>query len=450
LRLDATEAGRLGLPAADVIAAFAPIRMQGGRSWGVATLTSLSVLRAHEELILWRFGSIALAVVMLVGLFGTYAVVVWRRASLLQERLRHSDEVARLHENAKRILASMPTGILVLGGDGRISEANEALSARAGWALAGGDLAQAFPGAGAGELEQIRALVRTAVAEQRPARLLSAPLGLFKEPGHYSIHAVPLAEAQVLVVVDDLTDVHRLESELLRIEKLRTVGVLAAGIAHEIGTPLGVMRSRAELVLEKLGSAHPQSRGIGIIIEQADRVTRTIRELLDFSRVQPAEAAPVPIAAIVRRSVELLRYELERRRLVVSTAGLDELPPLAADPDQLQQVLVNLLMNAIDASPAGGEIAVSARRDADSPEVVRLAVADEGHGIPAEDLLRVFDPFFTTKKRGQGTGLGLTVVMQIVRNHDARIELSSRPGQGTLVTLRWPVSALARGARRAG
>jgi signal transduction histidine kinase len=229
--------------------------------------------------------------------------------------------------------------------------------------------------------------------------------------------------------------------------------VLAAGIAHEIGTPLGVVRGRAEYVLGKLGQAHPQGPGVAVIIEQIDRVSRTLRQLLDFSRLQPTAVRPVGLGPIVRDVYELLRVEAERRRVQLEFDVPDTLPPLAADPDQLQQVLVNLALNACDACGPGGQVRLSASAPDGSETgtwgLVTLTVRDDGCGIPRESLNQVFDPFFTTKKRGQGTGLGLTMVAHVVRNHGGRIELESEPGQGTCVTVLWPATPAAAEERHA-
>jgi two-component system, NtrC family, sensor histidine kinase HydH len=228
--------------------------------------------------------------------------------------------------------------------------------------------------------------------------------------------------------------------------------VLAAGIAHEIGTPLGVVRGRAEYVLGKLGAGHPQSAGVGVIVDQIDQVSRTIRQLLDFSRLQPAAARPVALSRLLRDVYELLRLEAERRQVVLELDVPEGLPLLAADPDQLQQALVNLVLNACDACSTGGRVRLSAVAPDGSAEgawgFVTLSVRDDGCGIPVEIRNQVFDPFFTTKKRGQGTGLGLAIVAQIVRNHGGRVELESEPGQGTCFTLLWPVAGPAAGEER--
>jgi two-component system, NtrC family, sensor histidine kinase HydH len=448
LLLREQEAERLGLGSADVVAAFTPIPLKGGSHWSAAILVSTAALRTHEQGLILRLSLAALLVSLFLVAFSVYVVLAQRRALALQESRRHADRLAHLHDKTQKILDNIPTGVLALTAEGRISAVNQALRARMPPTVIGAPLAAAFPRAPEPVVSRLGELVGAAARESRVRSLLGEPLALFGEEGQYSIHAVPLEardpEVRTLLVVEDLSNVRALESQLLRAEKLATVGVLAAGIAHEIGTPLGVVRGRAEYVLGKLGSAHPQAAGVGVMIEQIDRVSRTIRQLLDFSRLQPAAVRPVALEPLTRDVCELLRLEAERRHVEIALELPEGLPPLAADPDQLQQVLVNLTLNACDACNPGGRVrVVAAAPDGSSTGawgLVTLTVRDDGCGIPPESLNQVFDPFFTTKKRGQGTGLGLTMVAHIVRNHGGRVELESEPGRGTCVTLLWPAA----------
>jgi len=445
LLLPENEARLLGLGAADAMAAFQSIPMRGGPYWSVALLASSDELRAHERGIILRVGLGASLVAFFLVVFGAYVIVASRRAVALRESRRHADQLAHLHEKTQKILDHIPTGVLALSAGGHVTAVNQALRARLPPTAVGASLRESFPNAPAAVVDRLASLVADACAAQRVLSL-HEPLPLFGEEGQYRIHAVPLerhdAEVRVLLVVEDLSDVRALESQLLRAEKLATVGILAAGIAHEIGTPLGVVRGRAEYVAGKLGAGHPQSAGIQVIVEQIDRVSRTIRELLDFSRVQPVAVRGVALGALLEGARELLHGEAERRKVRLEVEVSEGLPLLLADPDQLQQVVLNLALNACDACEPGGSVRLAAHVEAPGEpgawSGVRMTVRDDGCGIPPESLHRVFDPFFTTKKRGQGTGLGLAVVAQIVRNHGGRIELESEPGQGTCVTLWWP------------
>jgi signal transduction histidine kinase len=229
----------------------------------------------------------------------------------------------------------------------------------------------------------------------------------------------------------------KLQAQLIHAEKLATLGVVATGIAHEIGTPLGVVRARAELVQGKVAEDHPARASLTVIIEQIDRVSRTIRGLLDFARVKPVAVQAVDLAAAGRTVADLLRFEAERRKVALHLDVGEPSPRAAADPDQLQQVLVNLVMNGLDACAPGGHVTV---RAAAEDGRARVDVVDDGAGIPEALHKKVFDPFFTTKESGRGTGLGLPLSAQIVRAHGGEITLDSHEGRGTTVTVKWPLA----------
>lgn len=439
LQLGADESARLGMGTADVIALFMPITIDGGDSWSIALLASVAAVRDHERTILWRMILIVTLIVLFLTGGAAYIIISARRAVALRERLRHADEVAHLREKAEKILDTIPTGVIALAQDGRISAVNRMLRDRIGDGAVGQTLAGTFRSAPGAELEQLSELLDSARAEDRVHSLFGVDLQIFATVGRYNIHAVPLEQrfpdARALLVIEDLSAVRDLESQLLRSEKLATVGILAAGIAHEIGTPLGVVRGRAEYTLSKLDPDSPHAAGQQVIVDQIDQVSRTIRQLLDFSRVKLATMRTVELAPVIRSVADLLRFEAERRKVTIAVV-LPAAPLFVqADPDQLQQVLVNLIMNACDACPSDGHVTVTATPTSGA---VRIEVGDDGCGIPEAHRNQVFDPFFTTKKRGQGTGLGLSVVSQIARNHDARIEVDSEVDRGTRMIIDWP------------
>ncbi|GEN09231.1 Signal transduction histidine kinase [Myxococcus fulvus] len=458
LVIDRAEAMVLGLGDAEVVASFAPVGMKNGALWPLASLSSTRGLRSHERSLVLRLSFAAFLFSSFLIAFGVYVVLARSRAVALQESLRHASRLAHLHDKTQKILDHIPTGVLALSTSGRITSANQALSSRMPKDVVGATLAAAFPQAHAPVIQRLEELVNAAGQDNRVRSLHAEPLRLFESEGQYNVHAVPLEphqpDVRTLLVLEDLSNLRALEGQLLRAEKLATVGVLAAGIAHEIGTPLGIIRGRAEYVQDKLGPEHPQSPGVGAIVEQIDRVSRTIRQLLDFSRLQPAESRAVTLGPLVRSVQELLRVEAERRHVDLKWEVSQPLPALAADADQLQQVLVNLVLNACDACEPGGQVRLTATPgEADASGAwgrVCITIEDNGCGIAPRHLHQVFDPFFTTKKRGLGTGLGLTMVAHIVRNHGGRIELDSAPGQGTRVMLQWPAAAPAREEQHVG
>jgi signal transduction histidine kinase len=233
-----------------------------------------------------------------------------------------------------------------------------------------------------------------------------------------------------------------LENQLVRAEKLITVGVLSTEMAHEIGSPLATIRGRAEQVLREVKDG-PRAEDLAVIIKHIDNVSSTVRQILDFARRPANERRSVSLQQAIDRARELLAWKLEAQNLALDVDIGEGLPMLTADPDQLQQVLVNLLFNACDASRPGGRIRLEAR--AAEQGMVRIVISDHGSGIAPEHLQAVFDPFFTTKPRGQGTGLGLPIAASIVRNHGGKIDLASPAGDGTTATVLWP--AVSDGAR---
>jgi signal transduction histidine kinase len=228
-----------------------------------------------------------------------------------------------------------------------------------------------------------------------------------------------------------------LENQLVRAEKLITVGVLSTEMAHEIGSPLAVIRGRAEQVLREV-QAGPRAEDLFVIIKHIDNIASTVRQILDFARRPANDRRPVSLRNAIERARDLLAWKMDAHRLTFDVSLQEDVPMLMADPDQLQQVLVNLLFNACDASEAGGRIRLEA--GVADGEMVRIQILDDGSGIPPEHMQAVFDPFFTTKARGEGTGLGLPIAASIVRNHGGQIDLASSPGQGTTATVLWPAA----------
>ena len=226
-----------------------------------------------------------------------------------------------------------------------------------------------------------------------------------------------------------------LQRNLVRAEKLATIGTLAAGVAHEVGTPLGIISGRAEQLLGRLAEGDEAGRkGLSSILTQVEKVSTTIRQLLDFARFRPVAASVVSAAQAFRSSGELLDHRFRQNKvelIVEAPAALQAF----ADPGQLEQVLVNLLLNAADACPPGGRVRA---RASERGETICLEIADDGCGIPPENQTLVLDPFFTTKKRGQGTGLGLSIVADIVKNHGGTLEIESAVGKGTTVRICLP------------
>ena len=229
----------------------------------------------------------------------------------------------------------------------------------------------------------------------------------------------------------DLEDRHRreleLERELQRADRLATIGALAAGLAHEIGTPMGVIRVRAEALQNDETTSADSRVKLGIIVRQIDRIARIVRMLLDYSRKSESHKAICDLRTIAERAMTLLEPEAARRG-VRTVARLGENPLMVnCDADQLEQVFVNLIMNALDAmNRNGGTLRVTANSEKiNDGSRAMLAFEDTGAGVAPEHEDRLFTPFFTTKEPGKGTGMGLAVSQSIVREHDGEITFST-------------------------
>ena len=230
-----------------------------------------------------------------------------------------------------------------------------------------------------------------------------------------------------------------LERQLRLAQTLSVAGKLTSGIAHEVGTPLNIISGRAEIALRALPPEHAARADLEVIVGQIDRISGIIRSLLDTVRLQKPEIQRVALPPIVERLARLLDHLARRRGVTVGASLSEGLPDVAADPGHLQQVLLNLLMNALEATPPDGRITVEAWAcPHDGRPGVAVAVSDTGSGIPTGALGRVFDPFFTTKPPGQGTGLGLAIARDIVREHGGTLAVQSRADLGTTFTLWLP------------
>jgi signal transduction histidine kinase len=238
--------------------------------------------------------------------------------------------------------------------------------------------------------------------------------------------------------------------QLRHADRLGTVGKLASGIAHELGTPLNVVSARAKMIARGQSKSDDAASDAQVIVEQVDRMTRIIRQLLDFARRRSPKRSSENIRALCAQTLQLLEPLATKNR--VSLALDDDGANLTAnvDPAQLQQVLTNLVMNAVQAQPDGGAVRVRVvaesadpppGTEADAGERVIVSIEDDGSGIPLEIRDRIFEPFFTTKDVGQGTGLGLSVAYGIVKEHGGWIDVVAGPERGSVFRAHLPRGA---------
>jgi signal transduction histidine kinase len=244
-------------------------------------------------------------------------------------------------------------------------------------------------------------------------------------------------------------DLKQSKEQLRQTEKLAELGTLASGMAHEIGTPMNVILGRAEFLQRK--TKDPETaKGLQTIIDQVERITKIMNQLLTFARRRPIERHPTNINKVIEETLDVMQERFSRHHIAVRTQLDSGLPKGDVDPDQIGQVLLNLAINALHAVGDGGSLVVrtaiipiskdSAEKYA---EMIEVSVADTGCGIAAADLDKIFNPFFTTKEVGKGTGLGLTVVHGIVQEHGGQIAVESEVGKGTTFRIRLPISVSA-------
>ena len=235
--------------------------------------------------------------------------------------------------------------------------------------------------------------------------------------------------------------------QLRHADRLTTVGKLASGLAHELGTPLNVVRGRAKLIVDREVEGDDIADSARIVVEQAERMTALIRELLDFARPRAPKKSPVNAPNLARRVGELVGTIARRANVKLEIPSPDDSLRIEADDGQLSQVITNLVVNAIQATPAGGTVAIATQFvDLVSPPYVdsgaatwlAFEVRDTGAGMDEATRDRVFEPFYTTKDVGDGTGLGLSVSWGIVREHGGWIDIASKPGKGSTFTVYLP------------
>lgn len=234
----------------------------------------------------------------------------------------------------------------------------------------------------------------------------------------------------------DITEKRHLEEQLIRSQKMENIGTLAAGIAHEVGNPLTSISSLVQVIQRTTDDTFAKDK-LELVKNQINRIAKIIRELVDFSRPSHFEEKVVDLNKMIREAVNITRYGKKARNVSFKLELTDNLPSIRVVPDQLIQVFINIIINALDAIETDdGEITIESRHD---NRYIYTIIKDTGKGIPEEDLDKIFDPFFTTKKVGEGTGLGLWVSYGIIKNFGGDIIVDSVVGRGTSVTISLPI-----------
>ena len=369
--------------------------------------------------------------------FGRHAAVAFEGARLYSALAEKVREIEALKEFNESILESSRVGLLVADPRGRVVGVNRAFEDLYGVprsSVLGSSAASVLPGTGwaltdatePGAARLDRAQWSTADGRRRIVNITRSPL---RGPDGRPLGRV--------LTIDDVTDQVRREDLLQRSEHLASIGLLASGIAHEVNTPLTGISSYTEILLESRSPEDPEYGVLRKIQQQTRRASGIASSLLNFARQAEGDYQIVDVAEMARETLSLFEGHVRGRRIELREEIDTDLPQVSGNRGRLQQVLMNLLINAVDAMPDGGRLTV---RVAAASGRVRLHVIDTGVGIAPEHLERIYDPFFTTKPRGQGTGLGLSVSYGIVKEHSGTLTAESTPGEGARFTVSLPIS----------
>jgi PAS domain S-box-containing protein len=370
---------------------------------------------------------------------------------LYQRLAEKAEELRGLKEYNENILESLDSGIVVLDLEGRVvrwNRAMEGLYGRARAEVLGQPLDAVFPEA---FLEALRGSLvlggHDQIANVYKLHLPAADgrsqmVNLAVAP----FQAAPGERCGTILILDDITARIRLEEQLQHAEKMASVGLLAAGVAHEVNTPLAGISSYTQLLRGQLEESDPRQQVLEKIEKQSFRAAKIINGLLNFSRSSGTEFEQVDVNKVLADVLALVEHQLDGSRIRVRRELAEHVPPVRGNENRIQQVFFNLILNARDAMPSGGWLTLRTHAD---EETVVVEVGDTGHGIRREHIRRIYDPFFTTKGIGKGTGLGLSVSYGIVQEHGGAIFVESDPGQGTTFQVALPALVL-QGAAQQG
>jgi PAS domain S-box-containing protein len=374
-----------------------------------------------------------------------YVAVAIENSLLYQEQGDRAAELKLLKEFNESIIESINVGLLAVDLEGRVTRLNSALEEILDISRAqavGKRVEDLFSEDFTDTLRQVLGNDRWRLREIRniykihTATFVGHPLVL-------NIAIAPLQDSQeqtgALVVLEDVTSRVRLEEQLQQREKLSSIGLLAAGVAHEVNTPLTGVSSYTQMLLGMLSENDPKHALLLKVRRQAERATNIVNNLLNFSRTGDAtEFSELDVSRVLDDTLQLLEPQLRGNQIEIVRGYDPESPLVIGNSGKLQQVFTNLLLNARDALPAGGSIRISTIPSDDHS--LMIEVSDSGTGIAPEDVAKIYDPFYTTKGVGRGTGLGLAVSYGIVQEHSGHISVESTPGHGTIFRITLPTA----------
>jgi len=407
--------------------------------------------------------------VELLVTLSNYVAIAIENSRLYSSLQRKADEYERLKEFSENIVESINVGILAAGLDDRVESWNAEIERLTGIFRAeavGQRLADLFSPELCEKFDEVRDTEGVHNVYKTPLRRRVAftassetgpngrnGLGLAKAPVAERESIVNLAIAPLisregkqigrLIIFDNITDRDELERKLVQADKLSSIGLLAAGVAHEVNTPLAVISTYAQMLAKQVSEDDQKSKLLEKIAKQTFRASEIVNSLLNFSRTSPTDYVELNLNRVIRETASLVDHQFQKIGVTCVLNLAEDLPAMRGNAGKLQQVFLNLFINARDAMPAGGDLTV---RSWAENGFVHVEVEDTGQGIPAEYLRRIYDPFFSTKGPKKGTGLGLSISYGIVQEHNGIIEVESTPGKGTKFRLEFPAASARGGA----
>src|SRR3981189_3027262 len=374
--------------------------------------------------------------VELVQTIAGYVAVALDNAQLYNSLEQKALEIARLKDFSENIVESLNVGVLAVDLGGMVESWNTRMEQ-----LFGVKRQDAVG-------HQLRALLPEELASEIAARRDEEQItGIYKQRLHHqgkyltlNVSITPLVTKSAeptgrLLLFDDVTQRERMEEQMTQTEKLTSLGLLAAGVAHEVNTPLAVISNYIQMLAKQMPEGDPRQSIIEKIVKQTFRASEIVNNLLNFSRTGPSALADVDVNRVVEETLSLVAHPLKTSQIQVVKHLTGGLPAVRGSANKLQQVFLNLFLNARDAMPTGGILEVRTGAHNGS---VEIEVADTGNGIPRDHIHKIFDPFFTTKPGGGGTALGLSVSYGIIKEHAGKIDVRSAPGRGTSFHVEFP------------
>jgi signal transduction histidine kinase len=405
-----------------------------------------------------------------------YVAIAIENSRLYSSLQRKADEYERLKEFSENIVESINVGILAAGLDDRVESWNTQIERLTGIGrdeAVGRRLVELFPAELCQKFDEVRAeegvhnvyrmpLRPRARMQEAAGEAASEAAGVQLKNGHVhgglelapepaavresivNLAIAPLVSRDLkqigrLIIFDDVTDRDELERRLVQADKLGSIGLLAAGVAHEVNTPLAVISTYAQMLAKQVSGDDQKSKLLEKIAKQTFRASEIVNSLLNFSRTSPTDFVELDLNRVILETASLVEHQYQSAGIEVRLNLAEDLAAIRGNAGKLQQVFLNLFINARDAMLSGGALNV---RSWSEGGFAHIEVSDTGQGIPPDHLARIFDPFFTTKGAKKGTGLGLSITYGIVQEHKGLIEVDSELGQGTRFRMEFPQISL--------